>query len=280
MMDRRSFLLQAAAFALVPGAPASVLLQRSFRPSRFSVVVRGEGPDVIMIPGLTMGRGIWDRAVRGLGGYRYHLVTVAGFAGEPAGGNGSGNVVAPVAEEMARYILAQGLRRPAIVGHSMGGMIAMMVAARHPERVGRLMVIDMLPNPTNMFGGGAAAGLARGLSGMIGNDYGRRLLSDLVSAFTPPEVRDRNSDPDVVARAMHELGTTDISGELRNIRAPMTVLYAVPDSDGRALTDRVFQEGFRPARTARLVRVEPSGHYIMGDQPERFARELRAFLGR
>jgi N-formylmaleamate deformylase len=279
-MDRRSFLLQTAAFALVPGAPAAALFQRSFRPSRFSVVVRGRGPDVIMIPGLTMGRSVWEQAVRGLGGYRYHLVQVAGFAGDPARGNAEGTVVAPVAEELARYIEAAGLRRPAIVGHSMGGMIAMMVAARYPARVGRIMVVDMLPRPTAMFGGPTASRLAQGLSGVIGTAFGRRILSDLFSAFTPPEVRNRNSDPDVVARAMHELGTIDLTGELRNIRAPMTVLYAVADRDGRALTDRAFAEGFRGARTARLVRVEPSGHYIMGDHPERFARELRSFLTR
>lgn len=277
-MDRRSFLFQSAAFAVATAVPNIALAQRRFRPSRFSVVVRGRGPDVIMIPGLTMGRDVWDRAVRGVGGYRYHLVTVAGFAGEPTRGNASGAVVAPVAAELARYIQEEGLRRPAIVGHSMGGMIAMMIAARHPERVGRVMVVDMLPRPTAMFGGSGAANLAQGLSGIIGTTFGRRVLSDLLSAFTPPVVRNRNSDSDVVARAMQELGTVDLTGELRNIRAPMTVLYAVPDRDGRAITDRAFADGFRTARTARLVRIEPSGHYIMGDQPDRFARELRSFL--
>jgi N-formylmaleamate deformylase len=279
-MDRRSFLAQSAAFAMLAAAPSSGFAQGRFRPSRFSVQVRGRGPDVIMIPGLTMGRDVWDQAVRGVGGYRYHLVTVAGFAGEPARGNAAGPVVAPIAAEIARYIQSAGLRRPAIVGHSMGGMIAMMLAARHPDRVGKVMVIDILPRPTSMFGGSGAANLAESLSGIIGTTFGRRVLSDLLSAFTPPVVRNRNSDPDVVARAMQELGTVDLSGELRNIRAPMTVLYAVPNRDGRDLTDRAFANGFRGARTARLVRVEPSGHYIMGDQPDRFANELRTFLRR
>jgi len=277
-MNRRSFLLQAAAFALVPGGPAAALMQSRFRPTRFSVQVRGSGPDVIMIPGLTMGRGVWEQAVRGVGGYRYHLVQVAGFAGEPARGNASGTVVAPIAAELSRYIAAAGLQRPAIVGHSMGGMIAMMLAARHSAQVGKLMVIDILPRPTAMFGGPTASGLAEGLSGLLETTFGRRVLSDLVTAFTPPEVASRNSDPDVVARAMHELGRVDLTAELRNIRAPMTVLYAVPDRDARALTDRAFAEGYRGARTARLVRVEPSGHFIMGDHPDRFARELRTFL--
>ena len=119
----------------------------AFAPKRFSVVAKGSGPDVILIPGLTASRDVWSGTVAAVPGYRYHLVQVAGFAGEPTRGNASGNVVAPVAEEVAQYIRAKGLKRPAIVGHSMGGTLAMMIAAEHPGRVGRVMVVDMLPEP-------------------------------------------------------------------------------------------------------------------------------------
>ena len=93
-----------------------------FKPSRISVAVRGSGPDVILIPGLSASRGIWNGTVAAVPGYRYHLVQVAGFAGTPAGGNAAGSVAAPVADEIARYIAANRLERPAIVGHSMGGI--------------------------------------------------------------------------------------------------------------------------------------------------------------
>jgi pimeloyl-ACP methyl ester carboxylesterase len=45
------------------------------------VAVRGSGPDVILIPGLSASRGIWSSTVAAVPGYRYHLVQVAGFAG-------------------------------------------------------------------------------------------------------------------------------------------------------------------------------------------------------
>ncbi len=277
-MNRRSFLIRSVAFALVGAAPVAALAQGRFRPERFSVEVRGRGRDVIMIPGLTLGRNVWDQVVRSVPGYRYHLIQVAGFAGEPVRGNTDGAVVEPLAEEIARYIAAEGLRRPAIVGHSMGAIIAMMIAARHPQQVGRVMVVDMLPRPTALYGGPTAAQLAQGLRGIMGNTYGRRILSDLISAFTPPPDEGRGSDPDVVARAMHDLGTIDLTGELRNIRAPMTVVYAVRDEAGRGFTDRTFAEAYRAARSPRLVRVEPSGHLIMADQPARFASAMREFL--
>ena len=64
-----------------------------------------------------------------------------------------GRCSTPVAEEIARYISEARLERPAIVGHSMGGSWAMMVAGRHPGLVSRVMVVDMMPFLGAMFGG-------------------------------------------------------------------------------------------------------------------------------
>jgi pimeloyl-ACP methyl ester carboxylesterase len=282
-MNRRSFMIQSAALALVSSAPfASAQQARApvrFSPTRFSVQVRGKGPDVILIPGLTSGPHVWERVVREVPGYRYHLVHVAGFAGQPARGNAQGAVVAPLVSEISRYIEASGLRRPAVVGHSMGGTVAMMVAARYPDRAGKVMVVDMTPQPTAMYGGTAASQLAAGLKDLIGDPNGRRLVSGLIAAFSPPEEGGRQSDSDVVARAMHDLGTINLTGDLPRLRVPLTVVYAVRSQEGAAATSRAFADAYRGARGARLVPVPDSGHLIMADQPGRFAKVLREFLG-
>jgi pimeloyl-ACP methyl ester carboxylesterase len=281
-VNRRAFLAQSAAFALASSAPALAFAQPArraqFEPTRFSVQVVGSGPDVVLIPGLSSGRGVWRRAVAAVPGYRYHLLQVAGFAGDPARGNGDGPVVAPLVEEIARYIEARGLARPAIVGHSMGGTVGMMLAARHPHLVGRLMVVDMTPQPTSLYGGAMGSQLARGLQSMVASREGRQLLSGIINAFTPAAAADARSDADVVARAMHDLGTINLAGDLSRIRAPLTVVYASPSSETRVSTDRSFAAAYANARGARLVRIDDSGHMIMADQPERFAREMRDFL--
>src|SRR6185295_17024184 len=221
-MNRLLLILSALAFAF-GGGPATA---QRFEPTRFSVEVVGHGPDVILIPGLTSGREVWRATALAVPGYRYHLIQVAGFAGAPARGNRSGPVVAPLADEIARYIEERGLDHPAIVGHSMGGTIAMMIAARRPELAGRVMVVDMLPQPAGLFGGNARD--AAPLADFMTTPGGSRLFSSLMAVLSPPEVA-RGSDPAVVGRATRDLATTDLSGRLARIRAPFTVVYGSPD---------------------------------------------------
>jgi len=265
----------AAAPVPAPSAPAF----RPFAPTRFSVVVQGTGPDVILIPGLTGSRDVWKGTVAAVPGYRYHLVQVAGFAGTPARGNAKGNVVAPLAEEVARYIHSRGLRRPAIVGHSMGGTVAMMVAARHPSLAGKVMVVDMLPQPAGIVGGDAAGmrGVADSLRDLSSTPGGRRLVESAIRLFGNPE---SEADPDVTARATHELALTDLSPELPRIAAPLTVVYASLDPSRRAADDRRYRTAYAGKPGVKLVRVDNSGHMIMYDQPARFRSELKAFLAR
>jgi pimeloyl-ACP methyl ester carboxylesterase len=278
-MNRLLLLLAGLALVLTGAAPAAA---QGFQPARFSVEVTGRGPDVILIPGLTSGREVWAATARAMPGYRYHLIQVAGFAGEPARGNGRGAILSPLADEIARYIMDRRLIRPAIVGHSMGGTLAMMIAARNPVLVGRIMVVDMLPQPAGLFGGSASdwGPLAESLGSMMGTDGGRRLFSNFMTAFSPPGHGVRRSDPNVTAQAMRELAAIDMTPWLPRIRVPMTVVYASPDPRARVAIDRQFASAYAPARGARLVRIDGSGHMIMLDQPARFQAALGTFLAR
>jgi N-formylmaleamate deformylase len=270
----------AATAAPLPAAPAARTQAPAFAPTRFSVTIVGSGPDVILIPGLAGSRDVWRSTVAATPGYRYHLVQVAGFAGAPARGNARGPVVAPLAEEISRYIVANRLDRPALVGHSMGGILAMMVAARHPRQVGKLMVVDMQPQPAALVGASASGvrGLADVLRELSGTPDGRRLVESAIAMFGVPESANSRSDSDVVARAAHELALTDLTPELPKISAPLTVVYASLDDRSRLAVDRSFRSAYSARPGTRLVRIDRSGHMIMYEQPARFQSELKRFL--
>ena len=270
----------------------------AFASDRIHVAVEGQGPDVIFIPGLSSSPAVWQGTVDHLNGaYRVHRIHVQGFAGAPAEGNAAGPVAAPVAEEIARYIREQGLQKPAVVGHSMGGTMGMMLAARHPDLVGKLMVVDMIPFMGAMFGAPGAtaesvtpvadqiwtaqstspreayvAQATTAINGMINTESRREeALQDM-----------RDSDQKVSAAAFRELVTTDLRPELAKITAPTEVLY-VKFNDARmtdAITDAIYQMSFATLPGAKLKRIDDSAHFIMFDQPTAFYGELDAFLAR
>jgi pimeloyl-ACP methyl ester carboxylesterase len=269
-----------AATAPAAAAPPARTQAPAFAPTRFSVTVVGNGPDVLLIPGLAGSSDVWRGAVAANPGYRYHLVQVAGFAGAPTRGNARGPVVAPLAEEIYRYIVVNRLVRPALVGHSMGGILAMTVAARHPRAIGKVMVVDMEPQPAALVGSTASGvrGLADLLRELSGTPDGRRLVESAIAMFGVPERAGSRSDPDVVGRVAHELALTDMTRDLPKITAPLTVVYASLDAGSRLAVDRRFRSAYSAKPGTRFVRIDNSGHMIMYEQPRAFAAAMRDFL--
>ncbi|MEC3912297.1 alpha/beta hydrolase [Sphingobium sp. CR2-8] len=274
MMDRRGMIAGALATGgLLWGGVATAA---PFASRRIAVTVRGSGRDVILIPGLASGPGIWNEVLGAVPGYRYHLVHVRGFAGLAPDANASGALIQPVADEIARYIDAAGIVRPAIVGHSMGGTLAMLLGLK--GRAGRVMVVDMLPAGAAMVGGTASGMgyLADQLSGYFtGTQAGRRYLAQIV-AQAPGA---RGSDPDVIANALRDLANIDLGPRLAQLAASLTVVYAVgSDAQQAAAITRSFRAGYAAKKPVMLKQIGPSGHMVMADQPARFNAVLKDFL--
>jgi pimeloyl-ACP methyl ester carboxylesterase len=288
-------LLPAAAFAA--SAPDKAAQRPAFASERLSVKVVGSGPDVVLIPGLSSSPDVWRSTVAAVPGYRYHIVHVAGFAGKPAGANASGPVVEPVAEEIARYISESGLRRPAIVGHSLGGAWAMMVAARHPDLASKVMVVDMMPFLAAMFGGPTATTesvrpIAEQMRTGIATSAGearRKTIEQTIAGMVRteslrPQIAGHSlaSDPAASGQAMYDLITSDLRPDVARIKVPLTVLYVRPA--GAPLTDAQMEQyyamSYSGAPQAVLKRIPDSYHFIMLDAPDMFRSELKAFLAR
>ena len=286
-------LLPAAAVA----APDKAAKAPAFASERLAVEVVGSGPDVVLIPGLSSSPEVWRSTVAAVPGYRYHLVHVAGFAGKAAGANASGAMVAPVAEEIARYVREAKLNRPAIVGHSLGGAWAMMVAGRHPELVSKVMVVDMLPFLGAMFGGPTATPesvrpiaeqMRAGIAASAGEARRKQIEQTIAGMVRTEALRpgivghSLASDPAASGQAMYDLITTDLRPDVARIKAPLTVLYVTPA--GAPVTDaqmdQFYAMSYSGAPRAALRRIPESYHFIMLDAPAAFQAELKAFLAK
>jgi len=293
LFSRRTFIVTAlAAGAVLPLANA---LAAPFASERITVRTEGSGPDVVLIPGLNSSPRTWASTVAAMPGYRYHLVQVSGFAGQPAGANKEGLVAAPVAEEIARYIKEADLKGPAVIGHSMGGTIGMMLAARHPDSLSRLMVVDMFPF-LGMFFGGPGAGpdkvtavtdqVAAGMRAASPEQRRTNANATIVGMVDTESMRagaisdSMSSDADVGIRAYRELIVTNLIPELAQIAVPVTVLYIQPKTVPIPAEqfDAAYKGAYAPVKKLTLKRIPDSAHFIMWDQPARFQAEMKTFL--
>ncbi|WP_299172257.1 alpha/beta hydrolase [uncultured Brevundimonas sp.] len=290
--------LVAALFVVLPGftAQASASMAPAFRSDRIIVETRGTGPDVVFIPGLGSTGAAWRSTADKLDGrYRVHLVTIRGFGQTDIGANASGALAAPAALEIERYIREQRLQRPALIGHSLGGQIALRVAADLRDRVGRVMVVDSAPffpslvdarvtpqqveplarlgyQALMLFGDQALKGQVSALGGDLG------LAGDMVFDGLGLQGGDRR----VLAQGLYEALTIDLRQRLRDITAPVTVVYGWTrdTSNPRHRLEGLYRYGFANLpRPARFVRIEGADHQVMIDQPERFQAAVDRFLG-
>lgn len=274
---------------------------------RVTVLVEGpddaDAPDVVLIPGLSTPRAVWDATADRLKRtYRVHRVQIRGF-GDDAGTNAEGPVLEPMMREVADYIddciTDQGRAAPAVIGHSMGGLTGLMIAARAPDEIGRLMIVDAVPFIGTIFFPSAtvemmkpqAETMANAMRAQLAKGWPAGPLTDPGEASPMGRMSNsaagriqvsewtRTADPRVTAQVFFDVMTTDMRGELAQVTAPVTLLYA---QDDRVMPAAMAQQAFEPqyAGTARFQAqmVPDSRHFIMLDQPDAFAKAVDAFL--
>ena len=280
----------AASTALSPSITSEQL-----NPQRISVQTQGSGSDVILIPGLASSREVWaDLTAELRKRHRIHLVELAGFASTPAVSNPDGKVIAPAVDAIAEYIRTQHLNAPAIIGHSLGGEIALMLGSRYPDQVGRLMIVDALPFYTLIIDPAATSETAvRQATAMrdwlLAQSPGQRVAFQKTSvahlakteAVRPALVAAGiDSDRKTVADAVYELMITDLRPELGRIKAPIEIVYAYDALFGvpAAGVDTMYRQAYASAPDIHFTRIDNSFHFIMLDQPERFSSAVRTFL--
>lgn len=270
---------------------------------RITVDVVGDGPDVVLIPGLSTPRDVWNATTERLKGqYRLHRIQIRGF-GDEAGLNAEGPVLDPVLREVADYIddciTDQGRPAPAIIGHSMGGLTGLMIAARVPQEVGKLMIVDAVPFIGTLFNPAAtveavtpqADAFAAAIRAQYGQPKPAGPVADPGPASVPGSLSNspagrtavagwtRDADVRVTAQVLHDVMTTDMRGELAAVQTRVTLLYAQDDSAMSATAAKAtFEPQYAGVADFHAQMVPGSRHFIMLDQPEIFAAAVDTFL--
>lgn len=274
----RALWLVALAGCSLPAADAAT----AFQPASFTVSVQGSGRPVILIPGIGCPASVWDGTIAHFAGkLETHTIQLAGFAGAPPM-KGDAPLVATARAELAKYIADRHLDHPIVIGHSLGGMVALGLAEDAPELVGPTIIVDQRPvidadtplprkqavmRPKRAELASASqvdfAIAVRDMFAYMANDP--KQLAPIVAAV-------EKSDHKAFAGALYEIFTDDLRPQLAAIRAP--VLFVLAADTPKAL---VAEEAAKiPSHEVRAI--PRTHHFVMLDAPAAFYAAVDAFV--
>lgn len=223
--------------------------------------VAGSGEPVILVHGLAGSGRWWQRNVPTLAArHRTYLVDLPRFGAM----HGRGRfVLAEAAAWLLEWMRRVGLDRAHVIGHSMGGLIAVRLAAQRPDAVCRLVLVAPAGIPSERSVAGLALPMLRA---------GLRSKPRFLPLLAHDAVR---AGPRTLWRAAQELVSEDVREDLTAIRSPTLIVMGqhdalVPPAAGRVLEANIAN--------ARLLVLKHAGHVVMFDQPDAFNRALLPFL--
>jgi pimeloyl-ACP methyl ester carboxylesterase len=223
--------------------------------------VAGSGSPLVLVHGLSASARWWSRNVPGLARhFRVYAIDLIGFGGSAARGR---FVLAEAARRLAAWMAETGVGPAAVVGHSMGGLVAAELAADAPELVDRLVLTAAVGLP---FGHGyprQLLGMARAFA---------RLPPSLLPVFLGDTLR---SGLVTNWQAAHELLAIDASEMLGRVRSPALVVWGGRDT---VVPLRVGERLVEALADARLAVIPRAGHAPMWERPAEFNRLLVEFL--
>ncbi|CAO3430112.1 alpha/beta fold hydrolase [Azospirillum doebereinerae] len=191
-----------------------------------------------------------------------------------------------MADDVLRFLDDRGFARAAVIGHSMGGKVAMTLALKHPDRVERLVVVDIAPTAyTHTHAPFVAAMKAADLEGRTRRP---EIESQLVEAV--PEAPLRSF---LMQNLVLEEGKFAWRINLDAIGGAMADLIGYPDLgdaryDGPTLfiggtkSDYILPEHHDLIRRrfpkAEISMIEGAGHWLHAERPEEFAGLIERFV--
>jgi pimeloyl-ACP methyl ester carboxylesterase len=226
----------------------------------------GAGPPLLLLHGLGGSCRWWGHNLDGLAKhFRVYAPDLPGF-----GLSHSRQFfnLHSAADELVRWMQQIGLRRAHIVGHSMGGFVAIDLAARYPAFVDRLVLVSAAVRAADIKPQINLRQIKPNMCQIKSRLRGLNTLPLLLSDIC-------RCNPRNLLAATEAMMRTKIQDRLQRIQARTMVLWGdqdamVPIEQGYALAQQLPCE--------ELVMIENAGHNLMWDQPETFNKELTNFL--
>jgi pimeloyl-ACP methyl ester carboxylesterase len=252
--------------------------------------VREDGPaggrDVVLLHGFACSIGWWDRMVPALA-RDHHVIRVDllghGGSEKPKQGYGMESQARLVAAALDRL----GVRRAAVVGHSMGGSVATALVEERPALVDSLVIVD---SPSKSGDAELPLTARLGFVPVLGQAIKRAVPDAMVRDGLESAFAKGFDVPDEFVEDFHDMtytsyddshrGSDDYSDEqglaerLADESVPLLVIFGSEDD----LVDPKSAQGYRSVPGARIVELEGVGHSPHVERPAATARLIDDFV--
>ena len=179
------------------------------------------------------------------------------------------------------FVREMGIEGTDVVAHSFGGRVAILLAAAHPEAVGKLVLTGCAGIPPKRTGRRTWKSRAyRCLRALSDNRLTRALYRNRVDAWREALVQkfgsaDYRALTPSMRRTFNRVIAQDLRGELPKIQAPTLLIWGTADADTPIWMGEVME---REIPDAALIRFEGAGHFAYLEKYANFLGIVRKFL--
>lgn len=286
------FILICVTSAAAPFSPPPTPAE-SFDAGTLHVDKFGAGPQpLVLIPGLGSGPWVWFDTINKLSpSHTLYVITLPGFDGRPA--TAEKPLFTTFSRDFWAMLADHKIDKPVVIGHSIGGTLAVALAEEHPDRLSAIIAADGLPvfpmlanaTPqaraivaTQMAGTFAALSPADALANQ--KNYMATIGTNKPDLVEPTAQLQARSDPKAIGAWMQEDLTNDLRPNLPRITIPFLEImpYESNPTYTQEQTLAFYKSLVAGAPKATVVPIAPARHFVMLDQPDAFHKAVTQFL--
>ncbi len=263
-----------------------LLISKSvFSQTSFKVEIKGKGDPVLLFPGFGCTGQVWDQTVAEISKtHECHIFTFAGFGNIPPV---EGPWFSIIKNEIIFYVKDKKLKKPTLMGHSLGGTLGLWLASTETDLFKKVIVVDGLP--------ASAALMIPNYKGEVipyDNPQSEIMLTMDENAFNTMNAQSisymcfnkekqktiaewmKIADRKTYVYGYIDMLNLDLRNEIAKIKIPVVILAAT--NPNLSTVQNTYNNQYKNLPSVKIHYAENAAHFVMYDQPEWFMEKVKS----